>query len=150
MKTVNGYLYEGVTHTDTSEGYMRSIGMSDEVIESVLSQVERENGKRAERAIQTRFNAVYAPLETTHGLIDVGRGKDGILGMDSIKDAVAAHSSGLTEVESVSWIMSDNSVVTLTIADLNQIIVNFNLRKQAIFTAYSEWRSGDKQKEFTL
>ena len=104
----------------------------------------------AAEAINTRFNAVYEPLDTVHGFIDVGRGKDGILGMDNIKDAVAAHGSGLTEVESVAWIMSDNSVATLTIEDLNQIIVDFNMRKQDIFTAYGQWRAGDKQEAFTL
>ena len=46
--------------------------------------------------------------------------------------------------------MSDNSVATLTIEDLNQIIVDFNMRKQDIFTAYGQWRAGDKQEAFTL
>jgi hypothetical protein len=135
----------GVTDTHDDELYTTTKTFT---LESKPVEVVAEY--HSELAINTRFNAVYEPLDTVHGLIDVGRGKDGILGMDNIKDAVAAYGSGLTEVESVAWIMSDNSVATLTIADLNQIIVDFNMRKQDIFTAYGQWRAGDKQEAFTL
>ncbi|CAL9955009.1 hypothetical protein VPHD292_0006 [Vibrio phage D292] len=102
----------------------------------------------AEKAISTRYNSVYAPLETTHGLIDVGRGKDGILGIENIKDTAVAYDAGLNHVDSVAWIMADNSVVMLTIDDIKQIIVDFNLRKQVIFNAYGAWRETDRQAPF--
>ena len=164
---MNTYKYTDETHTSVSvtgeyngtvplgHRFWKEWGIEDaveagEVLAHDFKTTEQLISENESAAIQTRFDAVYAPLDTVHGLIDVGRGKDGILGMENIKDAVAAHGSGLTEVESVAWIMSDNSVATLTIADLNQIIVDFNMRKQTIFTAYGEWRAGDKQEAFTL
>lgn len=38
------YIYKGKPHTDTSNDYMLSIGMSVEQIESVMSQKEYEEG----------------------------------------------------------------------------------------------------------
>ena len=41
------YIFEGKTHTDTSNDYMRAIGMDTEQIESVLRQKEYEEGDGA-------------------------------------------------------------------------------------------------------
>lgn len=37
------YLHNGEIHTDTGEAYMKSLGMSDDVIDSVLNQKEYES-----------------------------------------------------------------------------------------------------------
>lgn len=38
------YIFKGKTHTDTSNNYMMSIGMSPEQIESVMNQKSYEEG----------------------------------------------------------------------------------------------------------
>ena len=40
------YIYEGVTHTDMSEGYMQALGMDAETIEYVFLQAEYEQQKQ--------------------------------------------------------------------------------------------------------
>lgn len=61
-----------------------------------------------------------------------------------------AYAVGAPEDSPVQWIMSDNSVVDITLADLGNILIQFNLRKQGIFNSYSLWRSGDKLTPFVL
>ncbi|AUR96160.1 hypothetical protein NVP1216O_32 [Vibrio phage 1.216.O._10N.222.55.C12] len=104
----------------------------------------------SELAIETRFNAVYAPLETAHGFIDVGRGKDSVLGIDNVKDAIAGYDAGMVSIGSVMWIMTDNSVAELTIEDLRQVIIDFNIRKQVTFMQYGQWRETDRLTPFTI
>lgn len=104
------------------------------------------NGKAA---IVTRHEAIYSNLPTVKGDIDVGQGKDGIYGISNIMSAISAYNTGMMgPVLEVNWIMSDNSVVTLTVEELNQISVDFSLRKQQVFNAYGEWRTGDMQTPF--
>lgn len=43
------YIHAGVTHTDTSRGYMEQLGMNTEQIESVLSQYQFEASKVAKQ-----------------------------------------------------------------------------------------------------
>ncbi len=121
-----------------------------EIIAHDYKTQEQTIAENESAAINTRYEAVYEPLSTTHGLIDVGRSKDGILGFENIKDVIAAHGAGLTSVESVDWIMADNSIATLTMEDLNQVVIDFNLRKQSIFEQYGAWRAGDKLEAFTV
>lgn len=109
----------------------------------------------ADKAIQSRYNYIYAKLwvelsSGTEGYVDIGAGKDGVLGIDNIKDAVMANTVGAPEDTPVQWIMSDNSVVAVTLADLGNILMQFNLRKQSIFNSYSLWRSSDKLTPFVL
>lgn len=104
------------------------------------------NGKAA---IVTRHEAIYSNLPTAKGDIDVGQGKDGIYGISNIMSAISAYNTGMMgPVLEVNWIMSDNSVVTLTIEELNQISADFSLRKQQVFNAYGEWRASDMQTPF--
>lgn len=104
------------------------------------------NGKAA---IVARHEAIYSNLPTVKGDIDVGQGKDGIYGISNIMSAISAYNTGMMgPVLEVNWIMSDNSVVTLTIEELNQISADFSLRKQQVFNAYGEWRASDMQTPF--
>lgn len=109
----------------------------------------------ANTAISTRYEAVYAILPITlvsaiESTIDVGQGKDGVYGIDNIKDAVTAYNVGMTSTGTVLWIMADNSVQELTLVDLNQVIIDFNERKQNVFNAYSTWRNGDTLTPFVV
>lgn len=105
-------------------------------------------------ALPTRYAGVYSvlPITLESGVktgIDVGRGKDGVLGIDNIKDTIL-HLQLVDNPGTVFWIMSDNSVAELTSKDLRNALVAFNTRKQQVFKGYSEWRSGDKQVAFKL
>ncbi|AUR98971.1 hypothetical protein NVP1259O_09 [Vibrio phage 1.259.O._10N.286.48.F4] len=133
----------GVTDTYNDELYTTTKTFA---LESKPTEVVAEY--HSELAIETRFDAVYAPLETTHGLIDVGRGKDSVLGIDNVKDAIAGYEAGMVSIGSVMWIMTDNSVAELTIADLRQVIIDFNIRKQVTFMQYGQWRETDRQLPF--
>ncbi|QZI93042.1 hypothetical protein SIPHO014v1_p0043 [Vibrio phage 82E32.3] len=104
----------------------------------------------SELAIDTRYNSVYEPLPFGDKFIDVGRGKDGVLGIDNVKDALSAYDTGLNGVDTAVWIMSDNSVQEMSIADLKQVIVDFNARKQIVFMQYSEWRTSDRLTKFEV
>ncbi|CAH9012743.1 putative DUF4376 domain-containing protein [Vibrio phage 424E50-1] len=95
-------------------------------------------------AINTRYEAIYAPLLVGNRLIDIGKGRDGVLGIDNVKDALAGYSAGITDRISVDWIMKDNVILSLDFEDLQKIVVDFNIRKQKIYTEYSEWRLTDK------
>lgn len=109
-------------------------------------EIAEINGKAA---IVTRHETIYSNLPTVKGDIDVGQGKDGIYGISNIMSAISAYNTGMMgPVLEVNWIMSDNSVVTLTIEELNQISADFSLRKQQVFNAYGEWRAGDMQTPF--
>lgn len=50
------YIYKGKTHTDTSNDYMLSIGMSVEQIESVMNQKSYEEGE----GVIAKRKAAYA------------------------------------------------------------------------------------------
>ena len=104
----------------------------------------------SELAINTRYSAVYAPLAVGDSFIDIGRGKDGVLGIDNVKDTIMGYDAGLTGLGSVMWIMVDNSVMELTIDVLRQIIIDFNTRKQVTFMAYGQWRESDRLTPFVI
>lgn len=112
--------------------------------------VEEVSAYHGELAINTRYDAVYAPLAVGDNFIDIGRGKDGVLGIDNVKDTIMGYDSGMEGAGSVMWIMTDNSVMELTIADLRQIIVDFNTRKQITFMAYGQWRETDRLSPFEV
>ena len=103
-----------------------------------------------ELAIQTRYDAIYDVLLIGKGLIDIGAGKDGVLGIDNLKDTLAAISLGMDTTNGVQWIMADNTVVVLEVQDIEEAVVKFNTRKQAVFTNYGLWRSGDMLTPFTV
>ena len=103
-----------------------------------------------ELAIKTRYEAIYDVLLITKGLIDIGAGKDGVLGIDNLKDTLAAVSLGMDTTNGVDWIMADNTVVTFEVADIEEAVVKFNTRKQAVFNNYGLWRSGDMLTPFTV
>jgi hypothetical protein len=127
----------------------------DENLKNVVVNIleRRPDGEisdyHSEIAIGTRFDCVYAPVMTQHGLIDVGEGKDGVFGIENVRDALSAYSVGMGGVDVVMWIMTDNSVAELTIGDLKSVIVDFNTRKQVIFMGYGQWRETDRQLPFT-
>ncbi|CAH9011791.1 putative DUF4376 domain-containing protein [Vibrio phage 168E36-1] len=104
----------------------------------------------SELAINTRYDAVYAPLAVGESFIDIGRGKDGVLGIDNVKDTLAGYDAGMTGIDAVMWIMTDNSVMELTINDLRQVIVDFNTRKQVAFMDYGQWRETDRLTPFVI
>ena len=126
----------------------------DENLKNVVVNIleRRPNGEisdyHSEIAIDTRFGCVYAPVITRHGLIDVGEGKDGVFGIENVRDALSAYSAGMGGVDVVMWIMTDNSVVELTVDDLKSVIIDFNTRKQIIFMSYGQWRETDRQLPF--
>ena len=103
-----------------------------------------------ELAIQTRYDAIYDVLLITKGLIDIGAGKDGVLGIENLKDTLAAVSLGVDASKGVQWIMADNTVAVLEITDIEEAVVKFNTRKQAVFLAYGMWRSGDMLTPFAV
>lgn len=108
----------------------------------------------SENAVSTRYTSIYKtlPITLSSGVsteIDIGVGKDGVLGIDNVKDAVAAFTAGMEVTGGTYWIMADNSVELVTIDDLNQVIIDFNTRKQEVFNAYGLWRSGDRLTPFT-
>ncbi|QZI86714.1 hypothetical protein SIPHO019v1_40001 [Vibrio phage 82E32.1] len=72
------------------------------------------------------------------------------MGIDNVKDALSAYDAGLNGVDTAVWIMSDNSVQEMSIADLKQVIVDFNARKQIVFMQYSEWRTSDRLTKFEV
>lgn len=152
-------VYEKVTRPfDTTlfnqEGF--TVEYNDEsfyqiTIPTIVSKPTEEIASyHSELAVATRHNAVYAPLPFGDNFIDVGRGKDGVLGIDNVKDTIAGYAAGMTGIGSVMWIMTDNSVEELTIDDLNQVIVDFNTRKQLVFMEYSQWREGDRLTKFEV
>ncbi len=101
-------------------------------------------------AISTRYDKVYSvlPLTLESGVItsmDMGKGRDGVLGIDNVKDAIMAHDAGMELTDEVYWIMSDNSVEIVTLTDLSNVVIAFNVRKQQIFHSYATWRAGDIQ-----
>lgn len=105
-------------------------------------------------AFKERYTATYKSLAVTlkdgeEVLFDVGAGKDGVLGIDNIKDLLLAFQYGDPE-EPINWIMADNKVVPVMAADLGNALIEFNRRKQLVFAAYSKWRSGNKQNPFTF
>ena len=104
----------------------------------------------SELAINTRYSAIYAPLAVGDSFIDIGRGKDGVLGIDNVKDTIAGYNAGMTDLDSVMWIMTDNSVMELNIHDLQQVIIDFNTRKQVTFMAYGQWRESDRLSPFAI
>ena len=144
------YIYNGVVHSDFSEQYMQSLGMTDENMESVLNQRDFELGQYEAQAIKTRYKHIYSPLAIGKGVLDVGVGKDGVFGIDNLKDTLVAVDLGLDASSGVNWIMADNSVQVLMIEDIQEAIRNFNLRKQEVFEAYGAWRAGDKLTPFSM
>ncbi|AUR87159.1 hypothetical protein HYP58_gp13 [Vibrio phage 1.097.O._10N.286.49.B3] len=103
-----------------------------------------------ELAIQTRYDAIYDVLLISKGLIDIGIGKDGVKGITNLTDTLDAIALGMDSSEGVMWIMADNVATLLQLEDIEEAVVKFNARKQAVFTAYAEWRSGDMQSPFTV
>ena len=56
------YIFEGKTHTDTSNDYMLKIGMDTEQIESVLRQKEYEEGDGAIAKRRAAYTQESDPL----------------------------------------------------------------------------------------
>ncbi len=132
-----------IEHDDTNLTAVEIPLLADKPVEEVSTY-------HSELAINTRYDAVYAPLAAGDNFIDIGRGKDGVLGIDNVKDTIMGHDSGMEGVGSVMWIMADNSVMELTIDALRQIIIDFNTRKQVAFTAYGQWRESDRLTPFVI
>lgn len=149
-KRVQSYDTNLFIHTDSAIEYddTNYVVTTIPVLEN--KPAEEVSAYHAELAIETRYNAVYAPLAFDGSFIDTGRGKDGVLGIDNIKDALSAYEAGMTGVESVMWIMTDNSVKELTIDDLRQVIIAFNTRKQVVFMQYGTWRETDRLTPFEV
>ncbi|CAH9012948.1 putative DUF4376 domain-containing protein [Vibrio phage 501E54-1] len=130
---------EGYTVTYNDELFTKTLipTLAPKSIEEVVEYY-------SQLAISTRYEAIYAPLLVGNHLIDIGKGKDGVLGIDNVKDALSGYDAGITDITSVDWIMKDNQLVSLDLKDLQKIVVDFNVRKQKIFTEYSEWRLTDQ------
>ncbi len=102
-------------------------------------------------AQNTRVAAEYASLPFGKALIQAGKGKDGIRGIDRLNRV-------LTEVsihpersdETLDWISEDNSIVHLKLDDVKGIVSSFSSRQQSLFEQYALWRSGDKQEPFVF
>ena len=101
-------------------------------------------------AIGTRHDAIYDTLVIDRGPLDMGKGKDGVLGIDNLKDTLVAVDLGLDPSNGVDWIMADNTVENLSLEDIKNAIRDFNARKQAVFTQYGSWRSGDQLTPFSF
>lgn len=56
------YIFKGKTHTDTSNNYMLSIGMSAEQIESVMNQKSYEEGEGAIAKRKSAYEKESDPL----------------------------------------------------------------------------------------
>ncbi|AGG58281.1 hypothetical protein VPDG_00120 [Vibrio phage henriette 12B8] len=103
-----------------------------------------------ELAIQARYAAIYGVLLISKGLIDIGIGKDGVKGITNLTNTLDAIALGMDSSGGVMWIMADNVATLLQREDIEEAVVKFNARKQAVFTAYGEWRSGDMQSPFIV
>lgn len=120
---------------------------SQEPVDTSTDPSEAVSGYNRELAINSRYGAIYQtlPIILSSGVntfVDIGVGKDGVLGIDNIKDAVMSHQAG-HEATEVYWIMTDNSVELVTVSDLQGMVVEFNKRKQFVFQQYGLWRQGD-------
>lgn len=131
-----------------------SIWASKEPVDTSTNPTEKIAEYNKELAINSRYDAIYRtlPITLSSGVstsVDIGAGKDAVLGIDNIKDAVMSSQSG-HEATEVYWIMTDNSVELVTIGDLKNMIVEFNKRKQLIFQQYGVWRQSDCLQPFEV
>lgn len=92
-------------------------------------------------AIQERYDAVYAPINHNENAFQVGKGKDGIYGIDNFKGKlIAALANPELENQVFDWIDEDNNIVTLTLADVRVIVAEFDARQQKVMDSYNAWR----------
>lgn len=124
-----------------------SLWPSQEPIDTSTDPSEVVARHNRELAINSRYDAIYQTLPVTLSsgvstFVDIGVGKDGVLGVDNIKGAVISHQAG-HEATEVYWVMADNSVELVTVSDLQGMLVEFNKRKQFVFQQYGVWRQGD-------
>jgi hypothetical protein len=131
-----------------------SLWASQEPVDASTDPSESISGYNRQLAIDSRYDAIYRtlPIILSSGVstsVDIGAGKDAVLGIDNIKDAVMSSQSG-HEATEVYWIMTDNSVELVTIGDLKNMIVEFNKRKQLIFQQYGVWRQSDCLQPFEV
>lgn len=50
---------------------------------------------------------------------------------------------------SQTWILADNSTITVTAAMLKEVLIKYTLRKQKIWAAYITWKAGDMLTAFS-
>ncbi|WP_172565586.1 hypothetical protein [Vibrio navarrensis] len=105
----------------------------------------------ADLAIQTRKSATFSDIEYHGKLYQMGQGKDGLFGIDNFNKRIAAVAANPDKAqESIDWIAKSNEIVSLTYEDVRAIVNAFYDREQAIFTAYNQWRSGDRLTPFKV
>jgi len=140
------YIFKGETHGDTSNEYMLALGMNEEQIESVLNQMEFETKQNDVKAKVLRDSAIESDIEVNGLTFQVGRAA-----RDNINEAInKCIRTGLPETESSNWIMADNSVATVTFADLKTVMNGYATRMADIYQQYALWRAGDKKQAFSL
>ena len=131
-----------------------SIWASQEPVDASTDPAEEVSRHNRELATNSRYDATYQalPITLSSGIstfVDTGAGKDGVLGIDNIKDAVMSHQAG-HDASEVYWIMADNSVELVTVNDLQNMIVEFNKRKQFVFQQYGVWRQSNHLSPFKV
>lgn len=131
-----------------------SLWASKEPVDASTDPSESISGYNKQLAINSRYDAIYRtlPITLSSGVstfVDIGAGKDAVLGIDNIKDAVMSSQSGHDATE-VYWIMTDNSVEVVTVNDLQNMIVEFNKRKQFVFQQYGVWRQSNHLSPFKV
>lgn len=98
----------------------------------------------------SKSEAIHSDLEYSGKKYQMGRAKDGTLGVDSLKNKLVM---GMLEPQALSqgidWITSSNEVVSITGDDIKAILLEFTKREQSIVEQYNHWRSGNMLTPFT-
>ena len=101
-----------------------------------------------ELAARTRTVKIHDLLAWDDTFVDIGAGKDGVLGITNLKDTLLAIDLGADTTNGIPWIMYDNNVRILMPDDIRALVLAFALRKGEVFTAYGMWRASDKLTPF--
>lgn len=93
----------------------------------------------ADIAKVTREELVGADLEFFDEVWQVGTAD-----RENMRDAIEI--AGILELPEdtlQNWILEDNTVRPSTVRDLQLVLAEYGLRKQAIYREYIQWRAGD-------
>lgn len=113
-------------------------------VEEVVTTAERAQ-MNSEEAKKTRDEAIEAPIASAGFIFDIDA-----KARDNIRNSIEFAKRNPLAPQEAQWILADNSILTVTVADLEAVMDAYSIRMQQIFDSYTLWRVGDKQQPFTL
>ena len=139
------YIYESKSHTDTSDSYMKSIGMTDEQIESVLNQLEFEKTQLEQEAKLTRISALNF-VEFEGAVFDADTEA-----LSNISKTIRiAESMGYKETDTHLWRLADNTTRHTTLAELREVLLSHDAKYINVWYQFNTWVAGDKSTAFAI